>query len=269
MQWRKGVYAVNQLWEDAKWYFLATWNEATSWLAEKFIQIWAGMKTGFIEAIAVLKKAWHGFVLYAGNLWNAAQKSVGNAFLDVLAKLGVLDAQTAAMAKEDLDRRLNQAMAERTLDRTGAIAEAEQQRQKDLERVRGEKAAALDVLEADKRRYYEKLNKAYDADLKSAQEALDQAKAEWRSSLDAAREARAAREAIAGGGAPGAFDPGAAGEALVAAGDKFSALGTFSAFAGRSLGIGGAQERTAKATEQTATNTKQIEEKLEGGLAFT
>lgn len=265
LQWQKGVAAVNKLWEDAKWYFFATWQEATSWLAEKFIEVWAGLKAGFVQTVAFLTKTWHGFVLFAGNAWNTAQKQVGNVFLDLLGKLGVLSEQEVGWAKEDMGRELDTKMADRTRERTAAMAEAEAERQKDLERIRSERTGALAALEDDKRRYYDKLNAAYDADLASAQGALDAAKAEWESSLEAAREARAARDALSPGERP-EFDPF---DGLGAALQKVTTAGTFSAFGARGLAAGGPEERTARATEETARNTKRLlDAARDGGLAF-
>ena len=269
LQWQKGVAAVNKLWEDAKWYFFATWQEATSWLAEKFIEIWAGLKSGFVQTVAFLTKTWHGFVMFAGNAWNAAQKQVGAVFLDLLGKLGVLSEQEVGWAKEDMGRELDAKMADRTRERTAAMAETEAERQKDLERIRNERTDAISALEDDKRHYYDKLNAAYAADLASAQEALDAAKAEWESSLEAVRKRKEGHESAAPGGANGAASEFGPFNGIAASLQKVTAAGTFSAFGARGLSAGGPEERTARATEETARNTKRLLDAMrDGGLAF-
>ena len=51
--------------------------------------------------------------------------------------------------------------------------------------------------------------------------------------------------------------------------DKVSVKGTFNALGARGLGSEGPAERTAKATEETAKNTKKIlQEAQHGGLVF-
>jgi hypothetical protein len=52
--------------------------------------------------------------------------------------------------------------------------------------------------------------------------------------------------------------------------DKISVQGTFNALAVRGLGGGGPEERTAKATEETARNTKKLlDRSRQGGPVFT
>ena len=52
--------------------------------------------------------------------------------------------------------------------------------------------------------------------------------------------------------------------------DKVSVKGTFNALGARGLGNAGPAERTAKATEETAKNTKRLlDEFHHGGLQFS
>ena len=61
-----------------------------------------------------------------------------------------------------------------------------------------------------------------------------------------------------------------AGAGLQAAADKVSVSGTFNAAAVRGLGGGNPAERTARAAEETARNTKRLlQEAQHGGLAFS
>ena len=109
---------------------------------------------------------------------------------------------------------------------------------------------------------------------------LDQARGEWRAAIAEARKKREAREADEG---PGKLKGPASlvdkvQERLAGLGDTLkktaertiSVTGTFSAMAVAGLGAGSVAERTAKATEETAQNTKKlVTETRVGGLTFS
>jgi len=122
------------------------------------------------------------------------------------------------------------------------------------------------------------LHDAYVAELLASGSAVDKAKADWLAAIAAVN---------AGAGAAGGTEPPAgmtdwvkfladAGKMvadmnadLAGAGSKSSARGTFNAMASLSLQGGGAADRTAKATEETARNTKTLLNKANtGGLTF-
>jgi hypothetical protein len=126
-------------------------------------------------------------------------------------------------------------------------------------------------------------DQAYIADLQASEEALKQARAEWRDAVDEASRKRAEAESESAPAkgeeppleAPGLIDElkkklGAAGQATTAAAERaVSVQGTFNAAAILGLQSGNAADRTAKASEETAKNTKKLldEAKL-GGLTF-
>ena len=119
---------------------------------------------------------------------------------------------------------------------------------------------------------------AYRQDLLAAQQELEQAKAEWDA---AAAEARQKREAMAADSSEGLDSPSLldelkrklsdAGSVLQASADKISVQGTFNPAALLSLqGNSSTAERTAKAAEDTAKNTKKlVDESKLGGLTFS
>lgn len=117
----------------------------------------------------------------------------------------------------------------------------------------------------------------YVSDLKASEDALAQAKDEWQAAIqEAAQKRQAAGTEETGPGQAPATDAERYARLLAEAGDfamqsaaKIEVAGTFNAAAAAGLGAGSAGERTAKATEETARNTKRLldEAKL-GGAAF-
>lgn len=107
---------------------------------------------------------------------------------------------------------------------------------------------------------------------------LAKARQEWREAIEAARKKREAKEAEAAPeGLEGPDDLiNKARQALAGLGDlvhqeaeKIGVRGTFNAAAIQGLAAGDAADRTAKATEETAKNTKKLLQAAQtGGLTF-
>lgn len=111
--------------------------------------------------------------------------------------------------------------------------------------------------------------KQYDEDLKAAEDAVAAARKQWQETLDEAARRRAAIAEEAGlGGVKGIGDlEGLDFEGMA---KRATARGTFSAMAARGLAAGGPMERVARASEDTAKNTKDLlREAKHGGLVFS
>ena len=116
--------------------------------------------------------------------------------------------------------------------------------------------------------------------MQRSEEALKNARKEWRDAIDAARKKRQAKEAEGEG--PGKMESpedllskvkqslSGLGDVLSRAAQKTVGVkGTFNAAAIAGLAAGGAAERTANATEETAKNTKRLVNEVQrGGLTF-
>ncbi|MBW7905433.1 MAG: hypothetical protein LC135_02960 [Phycisphaerae bacterium] len=158
--------------------------------------------------------------------------------------------------------------------RAGALTEREDRRK----RERGQSAALNEATLAEIGKQFEEAQAALDSATDSRIAETKKALADARRQLDEAiAAARAKREAAdAGGGPPRrkVQDPLAGLEdRLAGLGDlvakKISVTGTFNALAAQGLGAGDAEERTARATEQTAKHTKRLADAaVTGGLTF-
>jgi len=148
------------------------------------------------------------------------------------------------------------------------IEEERRQRSAELNRRTAEREQALQ----DRRRTRDE---AYTQDLLAAERAVHKAKEEWEAAVAEAAERRSAAEAEPAEAPTSAVDAlveklRAAGAAAADAVAKVTEVrGTFNAEAILGLQGAGPEERTAKAAEETAKNTKRlVEEAALGGLSF-
>jgi glucose/arabinose dehydrogenase len=113
----------------------------------------------------------------------------------------------------------------------------------------------------------------HQAALKESEDELAKARKEWQDALDEAAQKRVEAEAAApdrlkkpSSGMP---TPDGLDELIDATQKKVDVQGTFNAAAIRGLGSDSLSERTAKAAEQIAANTKRlVQEAQHGGLVF-
>ena len=102
---------------------------------------------------------------------------------------------------------------------------------------------------------------------------LEKAKGEWRAALGEAAQKRAetspgspSKFSLSGLGLP---DLGSMDQTLADTKKKTDVVGTFNPIAAMNLGSDSLGERTARATEEVATNTKKLVQRADrGGLVF-
>jgi len=147
-----------------------------------------------------------------------------------------------------------------------------------LGQIDSERSGTLSELERMRDAEHQRNARQFASEVQDSEAALDAARREWQAALEEAARKRSEAEAVE------ATDPNAssdrlkeleeklagAGSGLQAAADKVSVSGTFNAMAVRGLGGGSHAERTARASEETARNTKRLlDEAHHGGLQFT
>lgn len=233
LEWEKGVAFISGLWEGFKvFYDEAVTRCAVFWvnMCSTIQSTWASMLRGLQTAWGAWERALAGSPLY--------RQIVGRAVAGVMAAGMAIGGSTPGGNAWALEQ---ETIAE--LERRAAVPAA------DVAIGNAELDTALAKIEADRKASVEGLsgdlfrrNQEREARINAAQGAVDSARAD----LDAAK-AEALEKAMAEGTT---FDF-AAGEGLdlAAGGPKSMTRGTFSASAAAGLGIGGVQERIAKAVE--------------------
>jgi TP901 family phage tail tape measure protein len=269
--WEQGVATLQRAWLEAQRFFVGTaqrmWFGALA-LAQQTL---FALEVAWIETTAFLSRTWTSFTAGFQKAWNTAinwtTKRLLELFglfdetLDVGAAQRMADDDLAAMNAE-IDRR-----------REAALAAREDRRRRERDDARELNDATL----AEIGRQFEEAQSALDSDseerIARTRAALAAARRQLDDALAAARRKRNEVDAAPEPGQP--KDPLAGLQARLAGlGDviarQISVTGTFNAVAAVGLGGGGAVERTARATEETARHTKRlVDATATGRLTFS
>ncbi|QDT33975.1 phage tail tape measure protein [Thalassoglobus polymorphus] len=276
MEWQKGVNALNQTWVKVKEFFLATWTEAVFGAASIATNAWAGLQAGWTETVDVMRDAWSMFTTFIAKNWNRVVGFLKQAW-QKLKSLVTGEDSSAVQSQIDAETaRMNQQLDDR---RNRDIFEREQRRRSRLSEIEGQRTGTLDELNRQREAEHERRRDQFSGDLEQSESALAQARREWQQAIELA--ARKREEAAADDPAPERLTKpdellqqlqsqlSGAGDQLQQTQDKVSVSGSFNAAAIRGLSAGNPQERTARASEETAKNTKRIlQEAQHGGLTF-
>ncbi|MCA9251267.1 MAG: hypothetical protein KDA54_09035 [Phycisphaerales bacterium] len=273
LAWQNGVAALNRVWLEAKRFFLGTvqsmWYGALAFTQ----QILHSLEVAWIETTSFLSKTWTAFTGGFKKAWGSAINFTTKRLLELQGLFD--DGLDVNAAKQMADTDLADTNAEIDRQTIAALASREKQRQNG----RNSASELNDATLAEIGRQFDEAQQALDDETSAKVAATKQALADARSELDSAlATARAKRDAI--DSEPGVprrkfADPLAGLEdRLSGLGDtvarKLSVVGTFNPAAIAGLGGGNAAERTARASEQTAKNTKRLVDAANtGGLRFT
>ena len=268
MEWQKGVNWLQEKWIGFKEFFLSVWTEAVFGLSKIMTNAWAGLQSIWTETVAAMSTAWTVFSSGAVSAWKGAQNFIAKGIVHLM---GLLDDSvdvdaTLATLNEDFQRE-QQSRQRETNQKLAGIEGDRQRRQSEIEQQR---TGTLDVLEEDRQRAHAERQRQFDADLKESEDALAAARKEWEDALAEAANKRAAAET----GGPDRVkqaetDLSGLDELIDTTQRKVDVVGTFNPLAAANLGADSLSERTAKASEQVAANTKRlVQEAQHGGLVF-
>ena len=270
MEWQRGINFLEAKWLDFKGFFVGVWQGAVFGIARLMTDAWSGIQVAWLETITVPSNAWTGFIGFLQKGWN----HFAGFFQKVWARIKGLF--TDSNADEEIAR-INSEVARQdaaiNAKRDSAFAEREKARQQQRDQIERDRAGAQSVLDDMQAREQADREAKHQAALKESEGELAKARKEWQDALKSAADKRA--EADATGPArtkrPTAELPTAEGlDALIRdTRQKIDVVGSFNPLAARGLGASSLSERTAKATEQIAANTKQlVREAQHGGLVF-
>jgi len=272
--WQQGVATLNRAWLEARRFFVSTAQKMWFGALAAAENVWHALEVAWIETTAFLSKAWTDFISDMQEAWGLIQNWLTKRWLDLMEFFGMLTEEQARLAKQMADQDFAGQVGEIERRRSAALAEREQRRRREREQARAEHEAAL----AEIGRRFEEAQGRLDAETDSRIAETRRQLAEARRELDKALADAKRRREEAESKAPGKpTEPGdivrelerrlaKVGDALAG---RVSVTGAYSAEALRGLGPGSAAERTARATEQTARNTKRLADAVRtGGLAF-
>jgi hypothetical protein len=255
------VWATLKLeWQRGTAFLLNVWDVSLAGLATLFTTIWYGIQDVFWNVVDGIADAWDWVVGGIIRMWNSAVGAIAGKLAELLELVGIADEGLSLQVAEDT----RQTLIADDARRSGRM----QARVQDRANLDQERQAVLAGIDADL------VGKVQERDA-----GVDQARAELTAALAEARRSRTAverrvqgpGEAPAGAGTMPDLDalrasldqlPGA----LTAEAAKLDVTGSFTAAAIGQLGIGdSANERAAKASEATATNTRRILDAIASG----
>lgn len=270
--WQQGVAALNKVWLEAKEFFVSTaygmWYGA---LAAAEV-VFHALEVAWIETTAFLSKTWTNFTTGFQQVWESASSWVAKRMLEIQ---GLFDSGLDVdAAKRAVDDQLESRLAELESAAQRQVAEREEQRAAERDQAAALHEATLAGIGRDFEEAQAALKANTEAGLAESQAALDAAKQKLADAIEQARQKREAADAERGPGRTprdlmAEFEDRLAGLGEVI-GKGISVRGTFNARAAQGLeSDGGAAERTARATEQTAKHTKRLADAAQsGGLTF-
>lgn len=240
--------AARVLWAGLRLVFL----EGTKEIRETFAGGLLVMRLAFVDVLGGMSRLWTRFASGVRSVWERTQNFLAKRFTELFGLFDKsLDVDAAKAGLDARSRAALESLAGETEEALRRIGESQDRRTRQI------LDDAADGLEARRR------------ELEEAREALD------RSVEDARRRREEADDADGGGERPAFADRvrdiedllAGVGEGIAA---RIEARGTFNALATQGLATtGGAAERTARASEQTARNTRRLVDATEsGGLTF-
>ena len=277
MEWQKGVNALNQVWVKVKEFFLATWTEAVFGAAKIATNAWAGLQAAWTETVDFLRDTWSLFTTFIAKNWNRVVGFLKKAWQKLKSLVTGEDSSNVQQQIDAETARMNRELDER---RNRDIFEREQRRRARLSEIESQRTGTLGELEREREAEHERNRARFAGDLQRSEDALGQARREWQQAIEEAARKREEVESDESGPdrlkKPGDLlkdlqsQLGGLGDRLQTTQEKISVSGTFNAAGIRGIGAGSPNERTARASEETAKNTKRIlQEAQHGGLTFS
>jgi len=248
MEWHKGIRPLAEAWEGFVFGLKAAWEIAVHAIA----RVW-------LDLTYTLQKAWARF----SSWWQETQtKLSGWLARRMLEVQGIFDETLdVEFAKRQVDVSIRQELGGLEAERKARLSALEE-----------EHALARQFAEDEHRQRLANLGEEYDERVAATEEALRKAKEDWQAALAEARRKRETQETGKELGPAPEFAPPKLEEllgGLSAALGRISVVGTFTAAAAWGLGTGNTADRIARATEETAKNTRKLTDKAaEGGLVF-
>ena len=276
MEWTRGVNFLEKAWLNFRNFFLRVGYDAWHGLLAVAQIVWHALEVGWIETTAFFSKLWTDFTSFFARTWENIKAGAQKAWNWIKS---LFDDSIDLEAENKLVEQEKKAAIARIEDeQQRKIAQREAQREAERRRSAAIHEATLAEIGRENLAKHRELDTEYAQRMAQNEADLAKARQEWREAIEAARKKREAKEAEAAPeGLEGPDDLiNKARQALAGLGDlvhqeaqKIGVRGTFNAAAVQGLAAGDAADRTAKATEETAKNTKKLLQAAQiGGLTF-
>jgi hypothetical protein len=268
MEWTRGVNVLEKAWLNFKHFFVQIAYDAFDGARAAWEMIQHGIRVGMIEIQAAFKRLGADIQATFKTAQNVAFKTLAAAYNKYKSLTDESwDAQAFQQAADDeYNREKNRIEGEKE-SKKEAI---DQNRQTMREAARQDYDSQLEQIAQDNIDRHRTLDEAYAERMAENANELDAARKAWKESLQKARDKRREKDIEKPSEVDRFKNVMDIGSVLSDAARKMSVTGTFNATAAWGLGTGSAADRTAKATEDTARNTKKLlDESRNNGATFS
>ncbi len=266
IEWQRGINYLESLWLGFKDFFLGIAVDAFYGAVKVLATAWHGLRAVWAQTTAYLYKVWVQFTSGIQSAFRGAQLKVEEGLHHIA---GLLDENYDVEAAINIAR-TNEQADQRNIEqqKQQSLQQSEQQRRQDMARIGQDFEAEKQAIDQASQKAHNERRGRYQQQIDESMTALEAARREYRSALaEAAQKRRVAesQQPSEGDGQSGLLNElkdrlANLGDTLQRIGERtVEVRGTFNAAAIQSLMTSdGTADRTAKATEATATNTKRL-----------
>jgi hypothetical protein len=272
MEWTRGVNFIEKVWLNFRNFFIKTGYDAWHGLLALVETVWHALEVGWMATVDFFASLWEGFTGFFAKTWQNIKAGAQKAWNWIRSLFDdSVDLQTENQMVED-QKQAAISSIEDEQKRRAAAREAERQRASELHEAT---LAGIGQENLDK---HAELDAEYAERMAENEADLAKARQEWREAINTAKKKRQEKEAGAMEGPDDLTQKardslaglGDIGDLVQAEAAKVDVVGTFSAEATDRMGVGptAAEERTARASEETAKNTRKIAQKIDQGAGL-
>ena len=278
MEWTRGVNFLEKAWLNFRNFFIKIGYDAWHGLLAVAEIVWHALEVGWIETTAFFSTLWTDFTSFFSKTWENIKAGAQKAWNWIKS---LFDDSVDLEAENKLVEEQKQAAIARIEDeQKRKTAQREAQREAERRRASAVHEATLGEIGRQNLEKHRELDTEYANRMAENEANLAKARQQWREAIETATRKRQEKEPAAPEGLQGPDDIiSKARDALAGLGDigdlvqqeaaKIGVRGTFNAAAIQGLASGDVADRTAKASEETAKNTRRLVQAAQtGGLTF-
>jgi len=269
LAWQEGVNVLNEQWAKFKNAFLTLATDAFYGAVTLAAEAFYGLQKLWVETTSFLASKWARFSGDFRELWAIAQNEITKGMVKLMAMFD--ERIDVNYATKIADSELQDKLAKIERETQSSMAATEKGRKEKRGAIEQERIGTLTAINEEADAAQKSRQQEYGREIDVTKAALAKAKADWQAAVAQANtkagqqegkapESLADRIKKAMSGIPDALE-GIRGRSI-------EAVGTFNVAAAYGFGSQSTQERTAKATEETARNTNRIIQRMTGGQSF-
>lgn len=260
--WQRGIFELNTLWLGFKEQFLSVATGAFYGAVALVAEAFYGLRTIWTQTINFWSDVLDRFAGFFVKTWNELTGFLAKKLIEFE---GVFD---SSIDVEAVNKRIDQETQQKNAQVSRRNLDARLGRESDLQGIEQERSGVITSIAEMASKEDAQRRAKFASELTESEKALEEARGEWKAAIEQAKAERSVKEAEVVNRTP--LPDINLPDITQRAQSVLDVSGTFNASAIAQLGVGStATERTAKASEETARNTKRIIQKMdEDGATF-